>query len=191
MYEFFLPSSIDVAVKNDHYNFDKHMHKLREKRRNREKEEKEKRKQMNTSNSVQYDTNRLFLIQIFSVFSSPGFKHSISRKKKKKKVTLLNSILLHQTSNSIEANLNKRFFLTETCIKEKKSKVTLSNDTCRTSSSFYDRKILRKSKLTDKLTFGSYFNLNDTHTHISTLRCSLNRHSLFLSPYHISTTTDN
>jgi formylmethanofuran dehydrogenase subunit E len=82
MYEFFLPSSIDVAVKNDHYNFDKHMHKLREKRRKREKEEKEKRKQMNTSNSVQYDTNRLFLIQIFSVFSSPGFKYSISRKKK-------------------------------------------------------------------------------------------------------------
>jgi hypothetical protein len=44
IYVFFLPSSIDVAAKNDHYYFDKHMHTLREKKKEEKKKRKEKRK---------------------------------------------------------------------------------------------------------------------------------------------------
>jgi hypothetical protein len=40
IYVFFLPSSIDVAAKNDHYYFDKHMYTHPEKKRKRKKKEK-------------------------------------------------------------------------------------------------------------------------------------------------------
>jgi len=42
IYVFFLPSSIDVAAKNDHYYFDKHMHTFREKEKGRKEKKKKK-----------------------------------------------------------------------------------------------------------------------------------------------------
>jgi len=42
IYVFFLPSSIHVAAKNDHYYFDKHMHTFREKEKGRKEKKKKK-----------------------------------------------------------------------------------------------------------------------------------------------------
>jgi hypothetical protein len=68
---------------------------------------------------------------LISVFSPPGFKHSISLKRKKNEGNLLTHVKFKQKP-----------CLNETCIKgiKKKSMVTSSNDTCHTSSSLDEKK---------------------------------------------------
>lgn len=115
-----------------------------------EEKKRKRRKQMNCTSSVQYDINRWFLIQIDLILN-------------------LNAMERNLIPSKVNENL-ENFTLHEICIKRK---ITLSNDTCHTSSSsLHGIKSLangeeKANKLTIILTVFILTSMSYTHTQVS------------------------